>query len=156
VIGYWLLAVGNWQFTSFFKAKISMLKWKFGFILFFFLIFGCKEKLENEYRFFEDYDLSSGDYKLVVLATEGAHLEGFDDFYIDDVVTLTKMQNQWVFNYKVVPMACGYGYDAKLIKNDQVLVQSSINIECEYMSGWIFFPRNYLTDHIQSFKKLDK
>ena len=117
-------------------------------------LFGCKEKLSEEYRFFGNRDLKSGDYKLIVIGTEGSWIEDYRNFYIDDVETLCQMQEQWVFKYKTTPQACGYGYNIRLVYKDKVLEEKSVNIDCEYMTGWIFFPRNYLTDHIHSFKRM--
>lgn len=117
-------------------------------------LFGCKEKLPEEYRFFGNHNISSGDYKLKVIGTQGTWIENYRDFYIDDLETLERMQEQWVFNYKTTPMSCGYGYNIGLYHNDTLVESKSVNIECEYMSGWIYFPSNYLTDHIQSFKRM--
>ena len=118
-------------------------------------LFGCKERLSEEYRFFGNYDLKNGDYKLIVIGTEGAWIEDYCDFYIDDVETLERMQDQWVFKYKTTPMSCGYGYNIRLVNEDKTVEEKSVNVDCEYMTGWIFFPKNYLTDHIQSFKRMN-
>lgn len=118
-------------------------------------LFGCKERLSEEYKFFGNHDLSSGDYKLIVFGTEGARIEDYRDFYIDDIETLERMQKQWVFKYKTTPMSCGYGYNIRLVSKDKILEEKSVNVDCEYMTGWIFFPRNYLTDHIESFKRMN-
>jgi len=128
-------------------------KLAFIFIIFFALI-GCKEKLSEEYDFFGGKDLSNGKYKLLVYGTEGEWIDDFQDFYIDDITTLQNMQKQWTFKYKTDPWACGYGYFLKFVDDKSVLNRKAVNIDCEYLAGWIYFPRNYLEDHKSSFKRM--
>ncbi|MBL4754371.1 MAG: hypothetical protein JKY52_12355 [Flavobacteriales bacterium] len=118
------------------------------------LLIGCQEKLEAEYVFFEDCDFDTGGYKLLVYGDEGEWIEDYRDFYIDDVETLKRMQKQWVFKYKSDVKPCGYGYHLKLVDGKKVLKSKSVNIDCEYMSGWVYFPKLYLTEHKNSFKKM--
>jgi hypothetical protein len=117
-------------------------------------ILSCDEKLEKEIVFFEGIDFDSGEYKLLVNGSEGKQFEDYYDFYIDDIQTLNEMKKQWVFTRKSEITACGYGYNVKLVNQNGVVKSTSINIECEYMSGWIRFPKRYLTDHKKSFKKM--
>lgn len=66
------------------------------------------------------------------------------------------MQKQWVFKYKTDASPCGYGYKIQLVNSNSVLNETSVNIDCEYMSGWIYFPKNYLTDYKNSFVRMSK
>ena len=120
------------------------------------LFAGCYEKLSNKITFFEGYDFSTGDYKLLVFGLEGLWIDDYIDFYIDDIETLQKMQKQWVFKYKTDVMACGYGYNVMLVDSNEVVEETWVNIEsdCEYMSGWIRFPKSYLSDHKTHFKRM--
>lgn len=118
------------------------------------LFSSCKEKLSKSVSFFEDYDLNSGRYRLEVNQVEGQIIGDFKNFYIDDIATLIKMQKQWVFKYKSSVKSCGYGYSIALKENSKTIKQSFINIDCEYMSGWIYFPKEYLTDHKNHFKRI--
>ena len=61
-------------------------------ILFVFIIAlftGC-EKLPSKIKFFENYDLSTGEYKLLVFGTEGEWIDDYRDFYIDEIGVLKK------------------------------------------------------------------
>src|SRR5690606_10168096 len=123
--------------------------------LFSFLIFlGCSEKLPSEVTFFENYDMNSGKYKILIYGSEGEWIEGYRDFYIDDIQTLEKIKKQWVFRKKSEVMSCGYSYILYLVDENTVLKNESINIACEYMTGWIKFPKEYLTEHKSSFKRM--
>jgi len=118
------------------------------------LFAGCYEKLSNKITFFEGYDFSTGDYKLLVFGTEGLWIDDYIDFYIDDIETLKKMQKQWVFKYRTKTLACGYGYIVMLVDNNEVVKETEVNIECEYMGAWIHFPKSYLSDHKTHFKRM--
>lgn len=112
----------------------------------------CKEKLAEPIVFFENYNLKSGNYRLEVRQVEGTIIDSFKNFYIDDPRALLKMQKQWIFKYKSDIQPCGYGYSIVLKENNKVLKQTYVNIDCEYMKGWIHFPKEYLTDHKNHFK----
>lgn len=114
----------------------------------------CKEKLTKPISFFEDYDLNSGKYKLEVYQIEGEIIDDFKKFYIDDSETLKKMQKQWIFKYKSEVMPCGFGYELHLVKDHTIIKKTLINIDCQYMQGWIHFPKEYLTDHKIHFKRI--
>lgn len=114
----------------------------------------CYKSLDEKIVFFEGIDFDSGNYKLLVYGTEGDWIEDYQDFYIDDIQTLNEIKKQWVFTKKSDAMPCGYGYNLELVNQSKILKSTSINIDCEYMSGWIRFPKKYLTDHKKSFKKM--
>ncbi|MCL2097823.1 MAG: hypothetical protein FWH23_03580 [Bacteroidales bacterium] len=120
------------------------------------LFCSCRGRLPETVIFFENYDLSTGEYKLLVFGGEGQWIDDYRDFYIDDTEVLTKMQKRWVFKYQSDIMACGYGYSILLVDRNKVLKEVEVNIECdcEYMSGWIYFPRSYLSDYKNHFKKM--
>ena len=124
------------------------------YIFLVFVVTGCREKLDREFVFFKDCNLDNGNYKLLVYATEGEWIDDYRDFYIDDVETLKRMQKQWIFRHKAEVMSCGYGYRLQLVDEKRILLSKSVNIECEYMSGWIYFPEAYLKEHKESFKKM--
>jgi len=117
------------------------------------LFVGC-ERLPNKIKFFENYDLSTGEYKLLVFGTEGEWIDDYRDFYIDDIEVLKKMQKEWIFKYKSDILACGYGYVVMLVNRDEVLKEVAVNIECEYMTGWIRFPKKYLSNYKAHFKRM--
>lgn len=93
-------------------------------------------------------------YKLLVCGQEGEHIDNYSDFYIDDVQTLQEIKKQWVFKNKSKVSPCGYGYSVVLVDDKAILKKTLVNIDCEYMSGWIYFPKAYLEDHKGSFKKM--
>jgi len=64
------------------------------------------------------------------------------------------MQKEWVFKYKSDILACGYGYIVMLVNSDKVLKEVAVNIECEYMTGWIRFPKRYLSNYKAHFKRM--
>jgi len=117
------------------------------------LFAGCK-RLPSEIKFFENYDFSTGEYKLLVFGTEGDWIDDYRDFYIDDIEVLKKMQKQWVFKYKTKTWACGYGYIVMLVDSNEVLKEAEVNIDCKYMTGWIRFPKRYLSNHKAHFKRM--
>ena len=127
-------------------------------IIFLFIIssISCSEKLPNEISFFENYEVENGKYKLYVIGTEGEWIEDYRDFYIDDIETLKKMKTQWVFKEKSEVMPCGYGYILYLVNDKEVLKSEAINIDCEYMTGWIKFPREYISDYKNQFIRLNE
>jgi len=118
------------------------------------LLFAGCERLPSEIKFFENYDLSTGEYKLLVFGTEGEWIDDYRDFYIDDIEVLKKMQKEWVFKYKSDILACGYGYIVMLVNSDEVLKEVAVNIDCEYMTGWIRFPKRYLSNYKAHFKRM--
>lgn len=124
------------------------------FIWAFISVLGCTEKLPEKIHFFDSIDLKSGEYKLLVYGLEGLWIEDYRDFYIDDVKTLEKMKKQWVFTRKVDPKPCGYGYSIYLVNNDSILKKIWVNIDCEYGSDWVKFPKRYLNGHKASFKRM--
>ena len=132
------------------KAKILY------FLMLSLFISGCKEKLEIEYSFFNNIELEKGKHKLLVFPLEGEIIDDFTHFYIEDISTLKKMQQEWVFKHKSDIMPCGYGYLLMLVDEDSIINKESINIDCEYMSGWIYFPKKYLTDYQKSFIKMNE
>lgn len=81
------------------------------------ILSNCKEKLKQPISFFEDYDLTSGKYKLEIYHVEGEIIDDFKNFYIDDSETLNKMKKQWIFKYKSEVMPCGFGYELHLIED---------------------------------------
>ena len=122
--------------------------------LFIFSLNGCYEPLDKKIVFFENMDVTSGNYKLLVYGTEGEWIEDYQDFYIDDIKTLKKMKRQWVFTKKSDVMPCGYGYAIYLVNQTEILKKTYVNIDCEYMSGWVRFPSYYLSAHKKSFKRM--
>ena len=40
------------------------------------------------------------------------------------------------------------------VNEDSVLNRKSVNIDCEYMGGWIHFPKSYLEDYKDSFVRM--
>jgi len=118
------------------------------------LLFAGCERLPSKIKFFENYDLSTGEYKLLVFGTEGEWIDDYRDFYIDDIETLKEMQKQWIFKYKSEVMACGYGYIVMLVDSNKVLKKTAVNIDCEYMEGWIRFPKSYLSNYKAHFKRM--
>ena len=106
--------------------------------------------LDEKVVFFEGIDFESGDYKILVYGMEGEWIEDYRDFYIDDIKTLKKMKRQWVFRWKSDVMPCGYGYSLLLVNQSEIIKRTSINIDCGYMSGWIRFPKRYLSAHKNS------
>ncbi|SFN60918.1 hypothetical protein SAMN05421741_10817 [Paenimyroides ummariense] len=133
------------------------MKTKILIILFSLVLFiGCSEKLPNEVYFFENYEVENGKYKLFVIGTEGEWIDDYKDFYIDDIETLKKMKTQWIFSEKSEVMPCGYGYIIYLVNKKEVLKSEAINIECEYMSGWIKFPKKYITEYKDKFVRMSE
>lgn len=133
------------------------MKQKFTLILLVLVVVsGCKERLDEEYRFFGDYDVENGSYKLLVFGSEGTWIDDYPNFYIDDPATLLKMKEQWIFKYRTDIMPCGFGYLVMFVDEDKILAETAINLDCEYIEGWIYFPENYLRDHISSFKRLSE
>lgn len=120
-----------------------------------FLVLNCHERLPKPISYFEDYNFSSGKYKLEFYEIEGQIIYDYKKFYIDDVETLKTMKKQWIFKYKSDIMPCGYGYQLNLVEDDKIVKKAYINIECEYMEGWIHFPKQYLTDHKNHFKRIN-
>jgi hypothetical protein len=123
-------------------------------VFFLTILSGCREKLSVPISFFEDYDLTSGKYKMECYSIAGKNLDGFKKFYIDDPEALNKMKKQWIFKYKSEIMPCGFEYEVRLIENNKIIKKTLVNIDCEYMSGWIYFPKEYLTDQKKYFKEL--
>lgn len=121
----------------------------------FLLLVSCQESLEKEIVLFSNYDFNSGEYKLVFYGDEGGIIENYYKFYIDDVKTLNEIKKQWIFTKKSDIYSCGYSYSMDLLKKDSVIFSKSINVECEYMSGWIYFPKAFLLNHKKSFKKIN-
>lgn len=118
------------------------------------MFLGCKEKLSEPISFFEQYDFNSREYSIEFYGLEGRRIDDFNNFYINDVETLNKMKKQWVFTSKSHVMPCGYGYGLNLIKDNKVVKKALINIDCEYMDGWIHFPKEYLEDHKSHFIRM--
>ncbi|WP_159477073.1 hypothetical protein [Chryseobacterium sp. 18068] len=118
------------------------------------ILSNCKKKLLQPISFFENYDLNSGKYKLEAYQVEGKIIDDYKKFYIDDPEVLNKMKKQWVFKYKSEVMPCGFGYELHLIKDKKIIKKTLVNIDCEYMEGWIYFPKEYLTDHKNHFKRI--
>lgn len=119
------------------------------------ILSNCKEKLSQTISFFEGYDLNSGKYRLKGYHIDGKSINGFKKFYIDDPETLSKMKKQWVFKYKSEVMPCGFDYELHLVENNKIVKKALINIDCEYMQGWIHFPKEYLIDHKNHFKRIN-
>jgi hypothetical protein len=46
-------------------------------ILIAFLFFSCHGRLDDEFKFFENYDLSTGEYKLLVFGEEGTWIDDY-------------------------------------------------------------------------------
>ena len=120
------------------------------------LLCSCRGRLPEEIIFFENCNLSTGEYKLLVFGEEGQWIDDYRDFYIDDTEVLKKMQKQWVFKYQSDILACGYGYSIMLVDKDKVIKEVAVNIECdcEYMTGWVYFPIRYLSDYKTHFKRM--
>lgn len=121
----------------------------------FLLLISCQESLEKEIVLFSNYDFNSGEYKLVFYGNEGGIIENYYKFYIDDVKTLNEIKKQWIFTKKSDIYSCGHSYSMDLLKKDSVIFSKSINVECEYMSDWIYFPKAFLLNHKKSFKKIN-
>ncbi len=51
-------------------------------------------------------------------------------------------------------MACGYSYHIALVDNGKRVKRANLNIDCEYMDGWVKFPKSLLLNHQSSFKRL--
>lgn len=124
-------------------------------VLLFFSSIGCKKELPNELLFFENHPVENGKYRLYFLGTEGEWIEGYKDFYIDNIPTLVQMKKQWVFRHASDIMPCGYGYTVYLVNENKILKTKAINIEYEYMSGWIEFPKKYLTQYKNQFIRMN-
>ena len=122
-----------------------------------FLLLSCRQKLEQKEEFFEGTDLTVGIYRLEGIGLEGGWVNDFRNFYIDNLPTLQKIKDQWVFEYTVPPSSCGYGYKLRLLRDKIIIKEAFVNIECEYISvngnPWRYFPSNFLTDHRASFKR---
>ncbi len=120
----------------------------------------CKNRLSEPISFFGNYELQDGNYKLVGIGLQGEHIEGYKNFYIDDIETLQKMREQWVFEYSTEPMACGFGYELRFLRDTLVLSQGLLNLECGYLNTkrqkWLHFPSKYLTDHVSKIKELSE
>lgn len=119
------------------------------------LLLGCQDKLDRKIILFDKYDFNSGEHKLIFYGQEGRIIKNYPNFYIDDIKTLNAIKKEWCFTKKSDIMSCGYSYNMQLIKNDSVLIEKSINVECEYMSGWLYFPKEFLVKHKSSFKKFN-
>ena len=122
------------------------------------LFCGCSWILPQKAKFFEDYDLSTGEFKLLVFGQEGMWIDDYRDFYIDDIEVLKKMQKQWVFRFKSSVMACGFGYRIMFVDRDRVINEAWVNIQrgCEYMVwfDWLRFPKRFLLDHKAHFRRM--
>jgi len=118
------------------------------------LIVSCREKLDKKIVLFQNVELDNEEYKLYFFALESIGIKGFDNFYIEDKTTLAKIKNEWVFDEKSEVWACGYSYVMVLMMGDKMVFRKSINTDCEYLEGWIYFPKSYLTKHKKEFKKL--
>lgn len=135
--------------------KINKAKFFF-FLMLSIFISGCIEKLEKEYSFFNNIELEKGKHKLLVYPLEGEFIDDFKHFYIEDISTLKEMQQEWIFKHKSDIMPCGYGYSLLLVDENSIINKKNVNIDCEYMSGWIHFPKHYLTDYKKSFIKMNE
>ncbi len=128
------------------------MKLHFAIFLFTFLLqISCKEKLEKEFRFFDIENLDSGNVKLLIYRLEGSKFQ--NDFYIDDINVLKTMQNQWIFTKKSKIWSCGFDHRLVLMDGNKIVQEKLINLDCEYMSGWIYFPKEYLLDNKSNFKE---
>jgi hypothetical protein len=119
-------------------------------------MFGCRKNLEAEIVLFDKIDFNSGEYKLVFYGGEGGIIENYFNFYIDDSKTLNQIKKQWIFSKKSEIYSCGYSYNMVLVKKESEVFSKQINIECEYMSGWVYFPKDFLLKHKKSFKKINE
>ena len=117
-------------------------------------LLGCRERLDQEYRFFGRHDLNTGEYKLLALGGIAELIEDYDQFYIEDPEILSKMQDQWVFKHKGDLYKCGYSYRLKLVNQDTVLNSMGVNIDCGYTSNGLYFPKHFLTDYKSSFLRM--
>jgi len=125
-------------------------------LLLIFCLTSCKEQLDKEIVFFENIDFKSGVFKIYLFASDGPQIGDFHNFVIEDVETLELLKERWIFKNKISPIACGYGYNLKLVDDKKVVKSTNINVECEYMTGWIKFPKEYLSDFKHSFIKIDE
>lgn len=127
------------------------------FLLFSILfVLSCQENLQRKIVLFDKVDFNSGEYKLVFYGEEGEIIENYYKFYIDDIKTLNDIKKQWVFTKKSDIYSCGYNYSMEVIKKDSTVFCKSINVDCEYRSGWIYFPKEFLLMHKKSFKKINE
>ena len=131
------------------------MKYHFCVLVLLILLLGCKDVLEKEQVIFKEYDFSTGNYKLLFYGQENKRIEGFDNFYIDDIETLEKIKKHWIIRYKSDVMPCGYTYAITLEKNNIISKEFLVNLDCEYMTGWFHFPKSYITDYKRSFKKMN-
>lgn len=82
--------------------------------------FSCRERLDNEIKYFANYDFATGKYKILIYGQEGKQIDNYSDFYIDDVQTLREIKRQWVFKNKSQVMSCGYGYSVILVDEKKI------------------------------------
>ncbi|MET3731785.1 hypothetical protein [Moheibacter stercoris] len=111
--------------------------------------------MDTEYQFFPKKELKEGRKLMVFSIMEGANEKYFEgNFYTDDLKVLNKMKNQWKLNKRSDIMPCGYTHKLVFADEYRTLNEIEINLECEYASGWIYFPKEYLLKYESKFKKL--
>lgn len=121
----------------------------------FLLLISCSEKLENEITYFEKTDFNSGDYKIYLFDVFRNKKTDFPIKLLDDTTALNTIKSQWIFKNHIHPTSCGYNYQIMLVKDYKVIKQTKINTNCEYMTGWIEFPKEFLSDNLDKFRSLN-
>lgn len=126
------------------RASYNILNLFIGLIL-----ISCSSQ-PKDYKPFADYDFNSGDYKLYGFISEGGGGDFFNkhkDFYIDNVDILNEIKSTWTFDSTEKRMACGFEYILCLVKTDSLVIDLSINSECNYMISdtWYDFNPNLWT-----------
>ncbi|MEP1069416.1 MAG: hypothetical protein ABJG99_11760 [Crocinitomicaceae bacterium] len=131
------------------------MKIKYYFIIASLILTSCSKKLDQEVIYFDDINFNSGNYKLYFIGTEGTYIDNYKDFKIENIYALNKIKKTWIFTERSEVMSCGYGYILYLVDGQQVLKTTGINIECEYFSDWIKFPKKHLTDFKEYYVQID-
>ncbi len=64
----------------------------FPVLLVFLTLTGCLERLDKKIIFFDEFEFNSGTYKLYFFGQEGTLIDGYHNFYIDDISTLNEIR----------------------------------------------------------------
>ena len=106
----------------------------------------------GQYAPFKKYDFSKGGYTIAGLSLESDYNQlaaKLGEFYTNDIVTLNKFKNEWVFYKKSPQFSCGYHYGVLLCKNGKVLESFNINLNCDVIAtdrGYFYFDPKKLSD----------
>lgn len=134
------------------------MKYPLRMICILFLLMGCKERLDVDYKIFGDYNFNSGDYALYAFGLDGEMIKGKKNFYINSPAVLSELKGRWVFQYKGSIEPCGFGYLFALVHEGKPVEKFNIAMECDYLRNgtkWVYFPASLLLDFQDKFIPLE-